>query len=109
MQRTYVHFRILVRATYGIIMLYSTSSLAGCFGMHTFDVTFCSISLGSTSDFPRVISVITTEPSLQVHLFHQRTNYYISYFPHTMSVWNFLDSECITSSTYTSFMSHLRS
>ncbi len=27
-----------------------------------------------------------------------------SYFPHTMSVWNSLDSECVTSSTYTSFM-----
>jgi len=35
--------------------------------------------------------------------------YYFSYFPHTMSVWNCLDSECVTSSTYSLFMNHLRS
>ncbi len=30
--------------------------------------------------------------------------YYFSYFPHTMSLWNSLDNECVTSSTYSSFM-----
>jgi len=35
--------------------------------------------------------------------------YYFAYSPHTMSVWNSLDSECVTSSTYSSFTNHLRS
>ena len=41
--------------------------------------------------------------------FAHTNSYYFSYFPHTMSVWNSLDNECVASSTYTSFMNHLRS
>ena len=47
--------------------------------------------------------------AFQFRLPFAHTNaYYFSYFPHTMSVWNSLDNECVTSSTYSSFMYHLR-
>ena len=47
--------------------------------------------------------------AFQFRLPFAHTNaYYFSYFPHTMSVWNSLDNKCVTSSTYSSFMYHLR-
>ena len=41
--------------------------------------------------------------AFQFRLPFAHTNvYYFSYFPHTMSVWNSLDSECVAFSTYSS-------
>ena len=46
---------------------------------------------------------------LRLHLVELYIAFCPYYFPHTMPVWNSLDSECVTSSTYSLFMNHLRS
>ena len=38
-----------------------------------------------------------------------RTNsYHYSFFPHTLRTWNSLDSSCVTTNNYVSFMKHLK-
>ena len=66
--------------------------------------------------FPSIPAFRSTFPGLRVsHPFQldppfaHTNSYKFSFFPHTMTVWNSLRSECVTSSSYRSFMKQLSS
>ena len=60
-------------------------------------------------DFRQNLSNLRVSHPLQLDPPFARTNAYkFSYFPHTMSAWNSLNNNCVTCTSYTSFMKQLK-
>ena len=60
-------------------------------------------------DFRQNLSNLRVSHPLQLDPPLARTNAYkFSYFPHTMSAWNSLSNNCVTSTSYISFMKQLK-